>query len=371
MKTIDKAYNIALENLRSNYTEIGINAGGTHFSDLWTRDCMYACLGALEVGDYTVVKKSLTTLFNHRSKDNQITLRIGAYNMLSKFLHVPYRVRDRYTEDKIQNTPVDSNSLFIIVYIKYVQATGDEFISKQDVRRILEWLYSQQNKNIEQITMLISEKAYGGWADSLKKNGAVLYSNVLLWYSEKLFMEHYNKELDAFPMSVSYKINKELWNGIYFSDFITNKGDVNDTFSTDGNMFAILTGLATKAQEKSIKKYLKLLLIDPYGAVMTRDMKYQKSLECPMFRMLGMGDYHNGVIWTWISALTAVALKDKKILMSLARRIVRDGGVYETYDGDKPLKRLVYKSEKCFAWSSGLFVWAYHQLEYGGNHVKH
>ena len=45
------------------------------------------------------------------------------------------------------------------------------------------------------------------------------------------------------------QINEKFWNGQYFSDWI-HKGKVNNYFSTDGNLLAILWGIADKKQSK-------------------------------------------------------------------------------------------------------------------------
>lgn len=382
MNNLDRAYKIALDNLRSRYAENGIHAGASHFDDLWTRDAMYACLGALSVQDTPIVQTTLATLLQNTACTvaADAPVRVGAYHMLLKFLGIPQSTKARYVEDKVNNHVADSNPLIVLLFCKLIEELEKTMPLKASVSvrkhitTIDSLLYMYYwTKSFD--TTLFPEKAYGNWADSLKKEGAVLYSNVLWYAAFKKYAEVITEYPGAYVTvrgakvaanALKQEINKQLWNGKYFSDFIDNKGVRHDNFSTDGNMLAIIFGLATKKQTKSILAHAAKMQTS--FVIPTRDVAYSKSLEYPVFRAIGMGDYHNGVLWTWLGAIHAVAANDVTILEKLADKIVEDGAVYEVYDPktNKPLKRLLYKSEKNFAWSSGLFVWAYNQLT-GGN----
>ena len=65
--SIEKAYEIALEDLRSCYTKEGILASHVNFSDYWARDTFWASLGMLETKDpekITRVQKSIELFLN-------------------------------------------------------------------------------------------------------------------------------------------------------------------------------------------------------------------------------------------------------------------------------------------------------------------
>jgi glycogen debranching enzyme len=84
-----------------------------------------------------------------------------------------------------------------------------------------------------------------------------------------------------------------------------------------------------------------------------------------LHHVIGMGDYHNGLIWLQPGMLYAGALykegyraKAKMTLDKIARKIIESGGAHEVYETNgTPVNRLVYRSEHPFAWSAGLFIW--------------
>jgi len=80
-----------------------------------------------------------------------------------------------------------------------------------------------------------------------------------------------------------------------------------------------------------------------------------------------MQDYQNqGVHWLWLGALAAIALhkagykkEAKKALKDIEKIIEKHRIVSEVYTKDgKPVKRLFYRSEQPFAWSSSLYLLA-------------
>ena len=86
LSEIIKAYQIAKESLNKRYMPLGIYAGETHFSDLWTRDCCFAGLGSLKCGDVEPVKSSLETLMAHMNESGLVPLRVGQKHFLLKYL---------------------------------------------------------------------------------------------------------------------------------------------------------------------------------------------------------------------------------------------------------------------------------------------
>ena len=55
-KNLESAFDISQRVLKNAYTDQGINAGETHFSDVWIRDCCFAGWGALSLNDTSVVQ---------------------------------------------------------------------------------------------------------------------------------------------------------------------------------------------------------------------------------------------------------------------------------------------------------------------------
>ena len=104
--------------------------------------------------------------------------------------------------------------------------------------------------------------------------------------------------------------------------------------------------------------------------VSTNHQKHAMRDIYPPFVGIRLQDYHNGLKWLWVGCLDAVAKsrngqQDRAVeaLTRIAAKIVEYDGVFEVYEKDgPPLQRFFYRSEKLFAWSSGLFVWACHQV---------
>lgn len=374
---IEQAYALAKATLKDRYTPLGIYAGKSHFSDVWLRDSCYAALGSLNMGDWDIVKTNLTTIFKFMNDQGQAPLRVGQKNMLLKFMGFHAKIpQARYIEDKGISTPTDGNSLFIWSVFRYLNATRDTAFVEAHfdlLEKAVEWNFTQ-DKNGD---LLIEEGPYAGWADSLKKTGTVLYTNVLHYKAMVSFSEicetlnrvelatHYRRS----AKEIQKRIHQSFWNGRYFSDWIDASGKVHDYFSTDGNMWAIVFGVATLEQAWAIQKTTQELGLDRGFSTHSNHPSYAPSVIYPLFFLLNMHDYHNGLEWLWLGCVDAVAKhligqeeEGRALLTRIAEKIMEYNGVYEVYYNGAPVKRFWYKSEQWFAWSSGLFVWACHEL---------
>jgi glycogen debranching enzyme len=170
---IKEAYDIAAANLRQCYSQHGISAGPHHFSDVWVRDCTFACWGALELGDVQVVKDAIKAYLDFRSKDNQVPLRIGDRIFLLKFFRILNLFPNRkpvgvFIEDKYVSKPTDDNSLLILLIQSYYEYTGDDsFIHEyyDELVKVMDWNDRQCND-----AGLMSEGEFASWADSIRIN---------------------------------------------------------------------------------------------------------------------------------------------------------------------------------------------------------
>ncbi|MFC1771418.1 amylo-alpha-1,6-glucosidase [Candidatus Margulisiibacteriota bacterium] len=367
---IAKAYKIAHNTLRGRYSDKGIRAGKTHFSDIWARDSFFASFGCLSIGDKRIVKANLQTMLKFMRHNGQIPLRIGQKNMMMKLMGLRWGWQPVYREDKKNCLPVDSNSLFIIVIAKYLEVSNDiDFVRANflKARKIIEWNFTMDKDN----DLLLEEEEYASWTDSLRKRGKVLYSNVLHYKAVKSFAliskilnetaakDHYSE----LALKIKAKINEQFWNGQYYIDWIHKHR--HKYFSTDGNMLAIVFDLADKNKAMKIQECIREFDMDHGFTTQTNYPKYHYRHIFPLFYPIRLPDYHNGLQWLWIGCVDAVAkhkigmeTEARKLLLKLARKIDEYNGVYEVYFNGKPVKRFFYKSEKSFAWSAGLFIWA-------------
>ena len=369
---VDTAYTIALINLRNRYTYYGINAGRNHFSDLWARDFCFAGWGSLLLKDFTVVKNGLSTLLKFMSPEGQIPLRVGQKHFLLKYMFgIQGKIQARFIEDKNVSISVDNNPLFLILLERYIQQSKDLSFLKlnyQKCMKAIKWQLNQTKDN----DYLMVEGAYAGWADSLKKRGKVLYTNVLHYKSLNAIIS-LSKQLEkkenvdkytTIAKEVKKSINRQFWKENYYIDWVDNKKK-RQFFSSDGNLLAILFGISDLEQSRAIIQTIKDKRLEESACIGTNHPKYPPHFIYPPFWLINMSDYHNGLYWLWLGCLHSVALdrlgfKDeaRKTLFQIAHKIVEFKGVYEAYCGEKPVDRLFYHSEDGFAWSAGLYVWA-------------
>jgi len=364
MELIKKANEIAVRSLRACYGPKGIYAGRNQFSDYWSRDSFFASLGALQIGDNEIVRKNLENFALYQKSDGQIPLRIGSKYFILKYLGFPYEFHGPiYDEDKLGNTVVDSNTLYVLAFSEYLKKTKDLAFAKRIYPHFLKCV--QWCKEYPEGSSLITERHYSNWMDSVKKKGWVFYTNLTFWKA-CAEMNYISKFLKIpFDESLAEKskeaINKAFWNGNYFSDWVDTKRE--DYFPTSENFLAVAWGFATKEQSKKIMK--KLTEVKKEEISLPVYPRYDKNLSHPGLALLGLGGYHSTMSWLWTSCVEALAWEKIgnhknaiQILENISKLIIKHDNVYEVYSGDTPFKNLFYTSEHPFAWSSGLFIYA-------------
>lgn len=369
------AYEKAVVTLRDRYDPLGILAGKDHFSDLWARDFCFAGLGALALGDHHAVQRGIETLIAFMKDDGQIPLRVGQKHFLLKYMGFHAKVpQARYIDDKGHSVAVDNNSLFVILAERYISQTGNlDFLHRhyQSIKRAMMWNFTQDSD----YDLLMEEGYFAGWADSLKKEGKVLYTNVLHCQAVHAFSRlckqvssedesHFNQV----ARDISDRIQTTFWNGTYFIDWVT-ASHRQESFSSEGNVLAIIFGVATQDQSRKIQNYMTESRLTDGFSTTTRHPKYATRHIYWPFLLINMGDYHNGMEWLWVGCADVVAkwrsgLHPEALehLTKISHKIIEHGGVFEVYANGAPVRRLFYKSEEWFAWSSGMFVWACHEL---------
>ena len=129
---ISRAYKIAVRCLRKNYSKRGILAGTNHFDDLWARDALFASLGALELGDFEVVKKVLLNLLKYQRADGLLPFRVGVKSSLLKLMGFrSNKIVPAYYDELGHSEVKDSNSLAVILFGEYVKKSGDLKFAKK------------------------------------------------------------------------------------------------------------------------------------------------------------------------------------------------------------------------------------------------
>jgi len=331
-------------------------------------------LGYINLEIIYVVKDNLELFLNNLKSGKQVPFRIGRSTpgvILNYFsIGMDREKKPYYNNDKSKNVSIDQNSLLVISSFEYYIKTKDKKFLENNIyklKRVLDWNFTQDKDKDN----LIEENYYANWADSVKKRGKVLYSNVchahaihcfsrmMHVFDKKLSKEYHDKFLD-----IKKKINTLFWSGEHYIDWIDDEKQYN-YFSTDGNTLAILWDIADPEKSKHIEEASHIFDLHdvPSGCV---HPKLPKNLVSPLIKSIGLGDYHNGLSWLWLGAINAAAkfkIGKKQdaadLIKKMSRLIVKHDGVFEVYENNgNPVKRIIYHSEQPFAWSSGLFLYA-------------
>ncbi len=377
-ESVRQAYEIAKFDLRSNYRHRGVHAGHTHFSDFWTRDFCFASLGIMKLGDNAAVKRGIENFLQFQKPDGFVPFLIGTKYFLLKYLGLPVKHRvPTYGDHKSKSAVVDQNPLIVMASCNYVKKSRDKRFAEKhfhELKKAVDWSISRDINKV----YLMEEKYYANWADSIKKNGEVLYSNVCFYKSvadfaeickicgrKSLFVEYAD-----YARKIKNSINEKFWNGRHYADWIDN-GKKYDFFASDGNFLAVMWGIADREKAKKIIEYAGEIKIDFPVPCRTNYPRYPAAYESGLMRLIMLGDYHNASLaWLWLGCCLAVAKKKAGLekeaaetLERMAEIINRHNMVYEVYEMDgRPVKRMIYKSEIHFAWSSGMFIYAVNEV---------
>lgn len=376
---ISQALKIAKTDLRKCYSNEGILTGSRNV--YWSWDSFYASLGSLEIGDYKIVKKNLLLYLNNQHQNGNIPKRIANPLYPLKYLGLPIseqhsRQKPGYASPYYTGTSLSQCPVFFIALHSYLSKTNDWDFARQHktkLIRILDYLYSQRYKS-----GLIKESLGGGWAESILKRGAITYTNICYAYSLKLAAEIFimvDDELLGQRFSKEHKkvkeiINKKLWIDNEYGSYRDWHGLTHhNQFSTDGNLLAAIWGIADNKQIEQINKHLDDALKVSGLPLVASLGQYNYFRVFIINRLGGIKNYHIGFSWLWLGAIAAI-FKVKigktqeaiKILEDISETIIKYGSVYEIYNNSKPVRTFFYKSEKPWAWSAGMFIYACHEV---------
>src|SRR3989344_1431968 len=379
---ISKAKKLAEKSLSDCITEHGILAGCHRCTDLWARDSFFASFGANAINQQNATVATIKTFLSYKRADGFIPYRIQrSPTTLGKYLGKPdyfTKPRANFRSRQSGGLVLDGGLMLIIAFAQYIRIHKNiNFTNKyyQQLSDCVGW-YKNKFQN-----GLLNEWFLCEWQDSVLKLGKTLYSNVLYWkaltdfaYISGLTGNAHSGHFLQSAMQIKEKINNAFWNGNYFSDWIDYKR--HDIFNTYGNLLSVWWGLADKNQSQKILDFSGKNCLLPKDSLQdfTLEENYPKFpfWRIPLWNhLLGLADYHNrGCLWLQPGIMYALCLYKSglenealTILDKISRKIVEQNGVHEIYEKDgKPVKRLFYRSEFPFAWSSGLFLYAAYNI---------
>ncbi|MBD3312837.1 hypothetical protein GF345_00155 [Candidatus Woesearchaeota archaeon] len=370
-----KAYDIAKRDLRACYADKGILAGLKRFDDYWARDSFFASLGALCIGDNKIVKKNLELFLQYQKPTGQLPRRIDRYHVGLKYLGIPVKrdpVKPKYTTSLGYCYSVDQNSLFIIALCEYVERTKDySFLKKiyPKAIKVMDWNFSNDRTR----DLLLEEGYFANWEDTIFWRGQLPYTNILHYWALECFAgilrkagleyKHYRN----IAQRVKKRINDYFWNRTYYEK---TKKATSKFLSVDANLIAIFCDVADRKKAEKIMDYIRKKDIDSDMPMKNSYPGYPLWRNSPTRLLTLTAGYHGSYGWIWISCFEILALMSigrKKRAFELFRRlcsrIVEFDGVYEVYSKGKPVKGFMVESEQPFAWSAGLFLYAYEAMK--------
>ncbi len=380
-ETIDiirRAYRIAVRDLRACYNPDGIVAGRLKFNAYWARDGFWASFGALALGDQAQALAQLDTFIKYQFPSGKLPVRVEfvghhftGYNTLRSRPKVVGRAGGVFSD------PIDPSALFIIAAREYLERSGDlSFCRRFDpvMDRAIRWLMRHDHDG----DGLIESYWLADWMDSIIKFNKVFNLNVIYYeglraYAALKAMNQEMEEAREFSRTAA-RVHERLqlfWTGEYFADWIW--GHRRGGFSSDGNVLAMLFGVATPDQARRILDYMRTHRLDTDTPLRICEPIYRFWRVFPMYYLAGIGDYHRTMIWPWLGTLNAVckarygdrdgALAD---LARIGAWFLRHNGVNEVYDQrGNPIARSFYTAEIPFAWNAGLYVYAAHAIGLG------
>ncbi len=377
-QNLKTAVKIAQNALNASKTKEGYVAGPHHFVDLWARDSLFAVFGLTQKSEYPSFKKTIDTFVRFQRDDGLIPYRVmRSRSTIGKYLGKPTYLStpepNFYSHMSLGLVP-DGGIMAVIATREYISRSNDRVWAKKvfpSLARAIDWYHDRFGES------LISEWFQCEWADGVLKSGHTLYTNVL--YIKALAdMAVLSKKAGNAAASRLYTDRhtsmKKLWhdafwNGMYFSDWIDYMRQ--DYFASHANFLAILFGLTTTEESKSILAYAKEHSI--HSITVYNTYPAYPIWRIPIIQILGgVPDYHNrGIVWLQPGITHAIALfrsgqknQAKAYLTRIASHIVKYNQVYEVYEASTgaPVNRLLYRSEGPFAWSAGLFLWATREI---------
>lgn len=403
---IEQAYDAAQQVLRACASPLGLKASALNqgYPHVWARDAPITALGALITGDEALLqacRASLTTLGNHQSDLGMLPLNVDT------------RTGSVTTENA---GAIDANMWFVLGHYAHHRHTNDTALLRTEWPRIQAALLWLRYQDMNDCGLLEAPEA-ADWADLYATRYNTLYANAL--YVGTLEAAGYLGAVlgeDATPHQVRAndvrrKINMLLWldrpwDGQRFGArletlkalrlewfllhqqtatqtekpyFLSWAGfrEFGDTFDGFGNMLAILFGVASETQTRSILDYahaaganepapLKAFYPPIYpGERDWRDYYRSRNLNLPH-------QYHNGGIWPFLGGFYVLALqragdhqKAQSMLHSLAK--ANKLGRTQPWEFNEWLHGRSGRpmGHPMQAWSAGMYVCAYHAVIHG------
>jgi len=358
-------------------------AGGNQYRTIWTRDFAFSVPGALAVGHDQAVRDTLEVLLGLQREDGLFPRQADRTDANIRWFMALFKVRMGFSlplkgwfETENDVIAIDSNLLIPWAGSLYIGKTHDkEFAQKwfSGAKRGLEYL--EKGYLVEG---LIGRQApFADWEDSLARTGRVSMTNILYVLALRGLAEWAEfvgqKSLALEYTSKAEKVTDRLIRFFWIPEkgYLRNYEKDSSELTADANLMAVAYGVVKGKKAEQIMEAMRaspLWIPMPGRATWPELPKRLKSINVQVVQLEA---YHDSMYWLWLTALAAIAEQEvgecesyREIMSKAANRIVRDGTIYEVYDEAKggqdikPVKRLLYRAERPFTWSSAFYLLA-------------
>ena len=366
--------------------------GGMKYLEVWGRDSV-AALPALPADHRQVWRNTLEAFIDHQRPDGLFPRKVAGFgnaarNLRSIVTHhgiplpvspaitpeyrtVGYAGRFRLVKWVAQGIffgaagePKDTNPLLLLSMAEYARHEPAFLVRHEAaVRKALAYLDSHAREG------LIWQNDHEDWLDVYGRQGQVLYTNVLYYASlgalAKAFRRH-DRWMAAALLRMARAVRERL-QGLWDEGrghFVSHRDEQGEhrQFATEGNMLAILLGVADARQRGAILDNLERI-VGEYGYVPIVTPSYPAHMQSGL-RRLFVWKYRDGrLLKPWLQVLAAKAAAAErpelaeKLLAHVARIFV-EHGCCEVMNGctGKPHKFFLTRTEKHFTAAAGLYL---------------
>jgi hypothetical protein len=366
--------------------------GGMKYLELWGRDSV-AAMAALPAIHREVWRNTLEAFIDHQRPDGLFPRKVAAFgnaerNLRSILSHreislpvsptltpeyrtVGYAGRSRlgmWAAKQIlfgsAGEPKDTNPLILLSIAEYARKDPAFLIRHEaPVRKALAYLDRHTREG------LLWQSEHEDWLDVFGRQGHVLYTNVMyaacltaLARAFRVRDRRLAAELAVKARGVRGRL-QEFWDDGR-AHFISHRDETgaHRQFATEGNVLAILTGLADARQRHGLLDNLERI-VDEHGYVPIVTPSYPASMQSGMRRVF-VWKYRDGrLLKPWLQLLAAkAAARDRphlaaRLLAQVARVFV-DHGCCEVMNGStgKPHQFFLTRTEKRFTAAAALYL---------------
>jgi hypothetical protein len=366
--------------------------GGMKYLEVWGRDSA-AAMPALPARHRQVWRNTLEAFIDHQRPDGLFPRKVAGFgnaarNLRSIVTHhgislpvspalapeyrtVGYAGRYRLLKWLAQGIffgtagePKDTNPLLLLSLAEYARHEPDFLVRHEPaVRQALAYLETHSRDG------LVWQNDHEDWLDVYGRQGQVLYTNVLYYASLGALAKAFrlrDRRRSADLLRKAREVRERL-QGFWDEGrghFISHRDDEGEhrQFATEGNMLAVLLGVADARQRGAILDHLEKI-VDGHGYVPIVTPSYPAHMQSGL-RRLFVWKYRDGrLLKPWLQVLAAKAAARERPalaerLLAQVARIFVEHGCCEVLNGctGKPHKFFLTRTEKHFSAAAGLFL---------------